>query len=120
MIETVSPESVEMSSDRLKAIDIAMQGLVDEGKLAGISTLIARRGKVVHFGCYGKLDMAADKPIQSDSLFRIYSLTKPITSVAALMLYEAGHFDLNDPVSKWIHEFKDFQVLQESATWVLN
>jgi len=115
MIETVSPESVEMSSDRLKAIDIAMQGLVDEGRLAGISTLIARRGKVVHFGCYGKLDMAADKPIHSDSLFRIYSLTKPITSVAALILYEAGHFDLNDPVSKWIHEFKDFQVLQESA-----
>ena len=115
MIEEISPETVGMSPGRLKDIDIVMQEYIDQGKLAGISTLIARRGKVVHFGCYGKLDIAADKPIQFDSLFRIYSLTKPITSVAALMLYEAGHFNLNDPVSKWIPEFKDFKVLHEDA-----
>ncbi len=116
MIETIAPESVGMSSGRLSDMHTAMQAFIDQGKLAGIATLIARRGQVVHFGCYGKLDLAANKPIQPDSLFRIYSLTKPITSVAALILYEEGHFNLNDPVSKWIPEFSNFKVLQESAS----
>jgi CubicO group peptidase (beta-lactamase class C family) len=116
MIETIAPESVGMSSDRLKEIDTTMQAFVDQGKFAGIATLIARRGQVVHYGCYGKLDLAANKPVQPDSLFRIYSLTKPITSVAALMLCEEGHFNLDDPVAKWIPEFNHFKVLPESAS----
>ena len=102
MIEMNTPESVGMSSSRVNEIDAAMQAFIDQGKIAGIATLIARRSKVVHLGCYGKLDLAANKPVQPDSLFRIYSLTKPITSVAALMLYEEGHFSLDDPVSKWL------------------
>jgi CubicO group peptidase (beta-lactamase class C family) len=116
MIETIAPERVGMSSDRLKDIPTAMQAFIDQGKLAGIATLIARRDKVVHFGCYGKLDIAANKPVQPDSLFRIYSLTKPITSVAALILYEEGRFNLDDPVSKWIPEFNNFRVMRESAS----
>lgn len=116
MIETIAPERVGMSSGRLKEIHTAMQAFIDQGKYAGIATLIARRGKVVHFGCYGKLNLVANKSIQPDSLFRIYSLTKPITSVAALILYEEGHFNLDDPVSKWIPEFKNFKVLQESTS----
>jgi CubicO group peptidase (beta-lactamase class C family) len=116
MIEINKPESVGMSPRRMKEIDRVMQAFVEQNKFAGIATLIARRGKVVHFGCFGKLDLAANKPVQTDSLFRIYSLTKPITSVAALILYEEGHFNLNDPVSKWIPEFKEFKVLQAGTS----
>jgi CubicO group peptidase (beta-lactamase class C family) len=114
MIELVAPESVGISSERIAAIDTALQAYIDQGKFAGISTLIACRGKVIHFGRYGKLDINRGIPVQSDSLFRIYSLTKPIISVAVLMLYEAGLFDLDQPVHKWIPEFKNVRVLQES------
>src|ERR1043165_9079150 len=114
MIELVAPESVGITSERLAAIDAAMRAYIDQGKFAGISTLIACKGKVIHFGCYGKLDINAGTPVQQDSLFRIYSLTKPIISVAALLLYEDGLFDLEEPVSKWIPEFQNFRVWQES------
>jgi hypothetical protein len=68
MIEISTPESVGMSASRLNEIDTAMQAFIDQGKFAGIATLIARYGKVAHFGCYGKLDLALDTPIQADSL----------------------------------------------------
>ena len=113
MIELVAPESVGVPSERLVAIDAAMQAYIHDGKFAGISTLMACKGKVIHFGCYGKLDIRTGVPIRSDSLFRIYSLTKPIIAAAALMLYEDGLFDLDQPVSKWIPEFKNFRVYQE-------
>ncbi len=115
MIEIVTPESVGLSASRLSEIDTAMQAFIDQGKFAGIATLIARYGKVAHFGCYGKLDLALDTPIQADSLFRIQSLTKPITAVAALILHDEGYFDLDDPVSKWIPEFKNFKVMKDST-----
>jgi CubicO group peptidase (beta-lactamase class C family) len=114
MIETVAPESVGIPSQRLAAIDAAMQAFIDQGKFAGMSTLIACKGKVIHFGCYGKLDISRGVPVQPESLFRIYSLTKPIISVAALMLYEDGLFDLDEPVFRWIPEFKKLRVWQES------
>ena len=114
MMEIVAPESVGIPSERLAPIDAAMQAYIDQGRFAGISTLIACKGKVIHFGCYGKLDISRAAPIQPDSLFRIYSLTKPIISVAALMLYEDGLFDLDQPVYRWIPEFKNFRVWQES------
>lgn len=118
MIETITPERVGMSSGRLKGVHATMQAFVDQDKLAGIATLIARRGKVVHFECYGKLDLATNKPIQPNSLFRIYSLTKPVTAVAALVLYEEGRLHFDDPVSKWIPEFKNFKILSTSADTV--
>jgi CubicO group peptidase (beta-lactamase class C family) len=114
MIELVAPESAGIPSSKVAAIDSAMQAYIDQGRLAGISTLIACKGKVIHFGCYGKLDISRGVPVQPDSLFRIYSLTKPIISVAALMLYEEGLFDLDQPVYKWIPEFKNLRVWQES------
>lgn len=114
MIEIVSPESVGVQADRLLAIAEAMQSYVHQGKLAGITTLIACKGNAIHFGCYGQLDVGMGMPIRSDSIFRIYSLTKPIISVAALMLYEDGLFSFDEPVSKWIPEFKNFRVWQES------
>src|SRR5260221_2674226 len=97
MIETVTPEQAGMSASRLQALRAAMRAFVDEGKIAGLSTMIVRHGQVVDAGCYGKLDIAANKPMQPDSLLRIYSLTKPITTVAALMLFDEGRFDLDDP-----------------------
>jgi CubicO group peptidase (beta-lactamase class C family) len=113
VIEIVSSESVGIPADRLLAIDEAMQSYINQGKLAGIATLIACKRKAIHFGCYGKLDLSTGAPVRPDSLFRIYSLTKPIISVAALMLYEDGLFDFDEPVSKWIPEFKNFRVWQE-------
>ena len=116
MIELVASESVGVPSERISAIDGAMQSYIAQNKLAGITTLIACKGKVIHFGCYGKLDINTGIPIRPDSLFRIYSLTKPIVSVAALMLYEDGLFDLAEPISRWIPEFKNFRVWQEGYT----
>jgi CubicO group peptidase (beta-lactamase class C family) len=115
MIEINTPESVGMSSSRVNEIDTAMQALVDQGKYAGFAALIARRGKVVHFGCYGQRDLAANRPVQPDTIFRIYSLTKPITAVASLMLVEEGRFKLDDPVAHWIPAFKNLRVFAQNA-----
>src|SRR5258705_8635013 len=111
MNETAVPEQVGMSSARLAKLCAAMQAFVDEGRFAGISTLIARRGQVVDARCYGKLNIAANKPLQPDSIFRVASLSKPITAVATLMLYDEGAFELDDPVVHWIPQFRNFKVL---------
>jgi CubicO group peptidase (beta-lactamase class C family) len=105
---TVKPEKVGMSSDRLGLIKPAMQKYIDENKLPGMITMIARHGKVASFEKYGLMDV--DKPMQSDAIFRIASMTKPVTSVAVMILYEEGHFQLDDPVEKYIPEFKDMNV----------
>ena len=104
------PEGVGLSSARLERINSLMQDYVDEGKLAGVVTMVARRGKVAHFERFGVMDIETRKPMQLDTIFRIYSMSKPITSVAVMMLYEEGRFLLNDPVSKYIPEFKDLKV----------
>ncbi len=111
MLETATPEQVGMSSARMAELRAAMQAFVDEGRFAGILTLIARRGQIVDSRCYGMLDVAANKPLRPDSLFRLASLTKLITSVAALILLDQGRFSLDDPVSNWIPEFHNFKVL---------
>lgn len=105
---TDKPENMGMSSERLGRIKPAMQRYIDENKLPGIITMVARHGKVVHFEKYGLMDV--DKPMQYNTIFRLASMTKPVTSVAVMMLYEEGHFQLNDPVSKYITEFKDMKV----------
>ncbi|MCZ0942876.1 MAG: serine hydrolase [Gammaproteobacteria bacterium] len=109
-LSRAAPEAVGLSSERLERLSAAMQGLVDEGRLAGITTLIARHGKVAHFGTFGAQDMEAGKPMAEDTIFRIYSMTKPVTSVALMLLYEEGRFRLSDPVEKYIPEFKDLPV----------
>ena len=109
-MNTVSPESVGFSSARLKRVDQVMQKYVDQGKLPGVLSLVARRGQVAHLSKVGWMDVEAQKPIAFDTLFRIYSMTKPLTSVAVMMLYEEGHFFLNDPVAKYIPEFEDAKV----------
>jgi len=101
-----SPEDVGMSSDRLNRLSNSMQQLIDEGRLAGMTTMIARHGKIVHFETYGYRDIEAEDVMAKDTIFRIYSMSKPITGVALMMLYEEGKFNLSDPVEKYIPEFQ--------------
>jgi len=105
-----TPESVGFSSERLRRLDAGMQRFVDEGRLAGVTTLLARHGKIVHANAFGRKDVRAADPIQRDSIFRIYSMTKPVTGVAMMMLYEEGKWRLDDPVSRYIPEFAKLQV----------
>lgn len=107
----VAPEEVGMDSKRLDRITAAMQDLVDQGLLVGAVTLAARDNKIMHFESVGYRDMEAQAVMTNDSLFRIYSMTKPITGVALMTLYEEGKFKLSDPVEKYIPEMKDLRVL---------
>lgn len=107
-LPTAVPEEVGLSSERLERIKPAMQNYITQNKLSGIITMVARRGRVVHFETYGQMD--DNKPMQYNTIFRIASMTKPVTSVAAMILYEEGYFQLTDPVSKFIPEFENFKV----------
>lgn len=109
----VKPEEVGMSSEKLALVDEIMLKRVADKKLAGGIVAIARKGKVVHFGKYGKMDLERDKPMRADSIFRIYSMSKAITTAAALILLEEEKFQLKDPVSKFLPEFKDLTVWKD-------
>lgn len=114
-METYSPEEVGMSSERLALISPLMEQFIKDNQMPGIMTLAQRKGKVVHLGKYGMMDIEVGKPMQENALFRIYSMTKPIVSVALMMLYEEGHFSLNDPVSKFIPAFSKTKVYAGST-----
>jgi len=103
-------ESVGMSSERLSNIGISMRTLIDEKKVSGVVSLVARKGKVVHFEANGLSNVDAQQPMRTDAIFRLYSQTKPVTGVAVMMLFEEGHFLLSDPISKFLPEFKDMRV----------
>ncbi len=90
-----------MSSTRLKRLTRAFQHHVDIGHIPGAITAVARHGKLVHFETYGNMDAEAGKPMAPDTIFRIYSMTKPIVSVGLMMLYEEGRFQLDDPASRF-------------------
>ena len=109
-VPAAEPEAVGMSSERLDRLDRVMQGYIDRNEVAGVVTLVARRGKVVHFSALGQRDVEAGAPMTHDAIFRIASMTKPIASVALMMLYEEGRFQLRDPIAKWLPEFADMQV----------
>ena len=109
-LAVAKPEDVGMSSERLTRLSKAMQKVIDDGQLAGITTMIARHGKIVHFETFGNQNLEAKTPMAKDSIFRIYSMSKPITGVALMMLYEEGKFRLSDPVEKYIPEWKDMKV----------
>ena len=108
-------EDVGMSSERLKRIRPMIQSHVDGKDFSGAVTLVARKGKVVHFEAHGLADVEANKPMKTDALFRLASMTKPVTAVAVLMLLEEGKLVLSDPVSKFIPEYKNSKV----AIWNL-
>ncbi len=110
------PETVGLSSERLQRIAAAVQRDVDDKRIAGAVTLVSRRGQVVWFRAQGMMDREAAKPMRTDAIFRICSMSKPITSVAVMMLYEEGRFLLEDPVSKYLPEFKNPRVLVKPST----
>ena len=114
-MEPDTPETVGLASDRLARISRAMQRYVDEGVLPGAVAMVARRGQIAYAECFGWMDIEARKPMRLDTILPIGSMQKPITSVAAMMLYEEGHFQLYDPVSKFIPEFKDVQVYAKTT-----
>ncbi len=111
------PEKVGFSSERLQQISKFTQRHVDEQKHAGFVTMVARHGKIVHFDSVGRYGIDNDKPMEKDTLFRIFSMTKPITSVAMMMLYEEGAFQMNDLVSEYLPQLKDLKVYHESGNY---
>jgi CubicO group peptidase (beta-lactamase class C family) len=104
------PSSVGMSAERLGRLDAVTHGWVDEGRIAGVVTLVARRGKLVHLDAYGMADVENDEPMTADTYFRLWSMTKPVASVALLTLYEEGKFQLSDPLARYLPEFEDVKV----------
>jgi CubicO group peptidase (beta-lactamase class C family) len=109
------PEDVGLSSERLARMTKAIHEYVDEGRTPGVVTLIARHGKVVHLDAYGKADLASGRPTRTDDIFRMYSMTKPITSAALLMLFEEGKFQLTDPLSRYFPAVTDMKVYAGST-----
>jgi CubicO group peptidase (beta-lactamase class C family) len=105
-----SPESVGISPERLHRLDAAMNRIVDEKQVSGLVTLLERHGKIVHFSAAGRQDVRKPEPMQKDTIFRIYSMTKPVTGVAMMMLYEEGKWRLDDPVSRYIPELAKLKV----------
>jgi CubicO group peptidase (beta-lactamase class C family) len=106
----VKPESVGFSSERLERLHALMQQAVDQKQIAGIVTVLARHGKVVDYRTYGVPDLASAAPIRKDAIFRDFSMTKPVTGVAMMILYEQGKWLPSDPISKYIPEFAHLKV----------
>jgi CubicO group peptidase (beta-lactamase class C family) len=104
------PEDVGVSSERLQRIHEAIQRHIDAGDISGAVTLVARRGRIVHFEAHGLMDIESKKPMAKDTIFRLASMTKPITAVAVLLLVEEGKVRFDDPVSKFIPEYEYMQV----------
>jgi len=109
-LPVVSPESADMSATKLSKVDGIIEELRQQKKLAGATVMIARHGKIVYFKTFGKMDLEADKPMREDTIFRIYSMSKAITTAAALILYEEGKLGLDEPVSKYVPDFKGIKV----------
>ena len=113
-LPTATPESVGMSSERLARLDATLQRYIDAEMVAGTVALVARNGKVVHFVAQGQRHVEAGEPMETDAIFVLMSMTKPIVSAALMMLWEEGHFLLDDPISKYLPEYADMEVLVAS------
>ena len=106
-----TPESVGMSTERLERLDRVLEGFVDEGRLPGYQLLVARGGRVVHERVYGSMDLEEARPLEADTIYRIYSMSKVVTGVATMIAWEKGLFLLNDPVAKYLPELGDLEVM---------
>src|SRR5262249_8997363 len=109
-LAVATPESVGISPDRLKRLEAAMKKAVDDKQIAGVVTLLERHGKLVQFTAVGQKDVRKPDLLQKDSIFRIYSMTKPLTGLAMMMLYEEGKWRLDDPVARYVPEFARMKV----------
>ncbi len=110
----VVPEEVGLSSERLQRIDEVFGSYAEEGRMGGVVGMVLRHGKLAYTGSWGMRDVAAGDPVEADDIYRIYSMTKPITSVAVMMLYEEGRFFLSDPVGRYLPELANLPVAQLS------
>ena len=106
-----NPEALGFDASRLAKLDAYMAKAVADGRVAGMSTLLARHGQVVAQKAYGVQSLATGAPITRDTIFRLYSMSKPITGVAMMMLFEDGRWQLDDPVTKFVPEFKTLKVM---------
>src|SRR5437763_8726685 len=106
----IDPAEAGFDAARLARLDTHFGHYVDDGRLPGWLLLVSRGGHVVHLSTYGQRDMEAGLPVEVDTVFRMYSMTKPVTSVAAMMLYEEGAFELKDPVHRFLPSFEDMRV----------
>ena len=113
-VET-DPREVGLDGDRLARIDRHFERYVDDGRLPGWLIAVTRHGRLAHLSTYGRRDIENDLPVELDTVFRIFSMTKPITSVAAMMLYEEGAFELTDPISRFIPSFRDVKVYRSGS-----
>ena len=109
------PESVGMSAERLQRVDDYFQRFIDEGRIAGAVSLVARRGQVVHHSALGWRHREAEAPMTTDAVFTLMSMTKPIVSAALMMLFEEGRFRLDDPIADWIPEYADHMVIERDG-----
>lgn len=109
-LPVTDPKTLGLCPERLERVDGWMRRLVAEGKLAGLSVMLSRRGETAFFRAHGLADIARATPFAADTITRIYSMTKPLTSVAVMMLYEEGRFQLDDPITRFLPEFTDMRV----------
>ena len=112
---TCDPADVGFDADRLRRLDTYFEPYVDDGRLPGWLVLVSRRGEIAYLSTYGARDIESGAPVETDTLFRIYSMSKPITSVAAMMLYEEGALSLTDPISRFIPSFADMRVYDKGS-----
>lgn len=110
-----TPEELGLLTERLKRVHALVQRYIDQGEIAGAVSLVARRGRIAYFESQGVMDLESKKPMRNDTIFRLASMTKPITSIAVMMLHEEGRFLLDDPVSKFLPEFKNPKVAIANA-----
>lgn len=115
-LPTASPEKEGLSTHRLERIEPIMRDYVERGAFPGMTVAVARHGQLVYLESFGFADIQTRKPVASDSIFRIYSMTKPVTATAVMMLFEEGKFTLDEPVSKYIPSFKDVQVYRPEGS----
>jgi CubicO group peptidase (beta-lactamase class C family) len=113
--QEISRTRAGMSLDRLEHLDAHFHRYVDEGEIAGVVTYVSRHGQVVHEDVYGMADIDSARPMTDDTYFYVYSMTKPITSVALLMLYEEGKFQLTDPIARYLPELADLKLYSGEA-----
>ena len=114
-LPTAKPEDVGMSSERLQRIQEMIQRRIAAGEMTGASAVVVRKGKVVYQTYQGVMDSETKKPVTADTMFRIASMTKPVTSAAIMMMIEEGKVRLNDPISRYIPEFKNIKVAVQSG-----
>ncbi|NBB15395.1 serine hydrolase [Caulobacter sp. SLTY] len=112
VLAPAKPEALGFSSERLAKMDAAMKALVDRGAAPGVITYVARHGRTAHYSIYGKADLASGAPLKEDTIFRMYSQTKPVTGVAMMILFEEGRWKLDEPVTKYVPEFKNLRVFK--------